>query len=452
GATWGNALAEYDLGGPDRFDKFLAKQGAAGLAAAYRRAMMPLSPEEEADFRERLSRALREHSWSLLNRSGSMGSLRHLTPEHLLPGPGGWGDATEANVRQCIQDVDWTDRQRPFQPNFTCREHHFRLWQAWLNANDRRERLLNWAASLQVSNQNVQIAGVEKLRAAAIADRLDSPAEESLSRLAFNPEQNAWQWLSEAVPDLDSKLDQAKRDCIDRLLPPLQRYLPVRAIQSWGDWKPQPFRLVGPTEAVLAPINPDEVAAEAVAKLAVGVDAEHALRHFVAEQTMALLRNHGDYAWKMLIEALPTRGRTRRDLESVRKDCTAESLAHALHISRTWGSAGYDILGLEASADGEPCVPVRYEVKGLPKRGSSIRVFLSPNELAVYRRVSLNGSGVTADPRYRGWWRLVGVWPEGLAMDLTDSLKPLLDGQAGPLAELGKHGLSPQGLILTLTR
>ena len=94
---------------------------------------------------------------------------------------------------------------------------------------------------------------------------------------------------------------------------------------------------------------------------------------------------------------------------------------------------------------------IRYEVKGLPEAGTKIRVFLSPNELAVYRKVVRNSDGED-NRRYRGQWRLIGVEPKGRAVDITEFLLPLLDETEGPLASLGRDGFAPDGLMLSISR
>lgn len=97
-------------------------------------------------------------------------------------------------------------------------------------------------------------------------------------------------------------------------------------------------------------------------------------------------------------------------------------------------------------------MPVRYEVKGLPAEGAAVRIFLSSNELAVYRRVCRNGRGEHDEPRYRGRWRLMAIEPHGKAIDLTSYLDPLLDDKDGPMTTLSSKGFSPDGLILTIQR
>ena len=146
--------------------------------------------------------------------------------------------------------------------------------------------------------------------------------------------------------------------------------------------------------------------------------------------------------------AFPSRGRSG-------ENGTPEStgpLAGALHVSATWGSAGYDLVGLEFNSESSTAEVVRYEVKALPAKGRNIRVFISPNELAVYRRVLRNGGEESDDPRYRGHWRLVAVETDGRAVDITEFLSPLIDDVTGPLAILGRDGFAPDGLMLSINR
>ena len=174
---------------------------------------------------------------------------------------------------------------------------------------------------------------------------------------------------------------------------------------------------------------------------------EVALRKLIVEQTAVILNDTPD-DWDLLSCALPSKGVVRRKFEDARND--NGPLADALHVSATWGSAGYNLVGLQWNPESGAVEVVRYEVKALPEAGTRIRVLISPNELAVYRRVVRNEE--PDNPRYRGQWRLIGVEPNGRAVDVTDFLSPLLDESKGPLASLGRDGFAPDGLMLSISR
>ena len=53
------------------------------------------------------------------------------------------------------------------------------------------------------------------------------------------------------------------------------------------------------------------------------------------------------------------------------------------------------------------------------------------------------------EPR-RGRWKLIGVHTGGKAQDLTHLLDVVHDESSGPLAELARHGLAFDSLILSI--
>ncbi len=168
-------------------------------------------------------------------------------------------------------------------------------------------------------------------------------------------------------------------------------------------------------------------------------------------------RGQLDPAWQMLMAATPSTGKTREALRQARsrwiEEQTPTSLAEGLHISRIWGNAGYDFLGLESgeAAVGGPVV-VRYETKGVPDGDGEARIYLSDNERRVATRVRQEPTGEPGDDRYVGKWKLIAVEPQGRAIDITPLVVDLLDHPKTVLKSLLKQGLSPDGLILRLRR
>ena len=140
---------------------------------------------------------------------------------------------------------------------------------------------------------------------------------------------------------------------------------------------------------------------------AVGDAAELSLLEWVVKQVDQLRGVEGFE--DVLLGVFKKGTKTRRE---VRAALTSGDLASALHIASRWSGAGFDVLGLEQTADG--LVPVRYECKGIAASSRRIRIHLSRNELGVARRVRREGNGK---------WLLVGVQPDGVCVDLTGFLQ-----------------------------
>src|SRR5207249_1532611 len=103
--------------------------------------------------------------------------------------------------------------------------------------------------------------------------------------------------------------------------------------------------------------------------------------------------------------------------------------------------------GLEENDFGTP-MAVRYECKAARRLIGPLRVYVSANELAMFRRTH---DGRQLD-QLSGTWKLVAVEPNGRAIDLTILLEPLVDDVAGPLARLAKLGFTTDAMILTVDR
>ena len=173
------------------------------------------------------------------------------------------------------------------------------------------------------------------------------------------------------------------------------------------------------------------------ARLAYGEEAEQSLLRWVLAQTEPLLTQPG--ARELLLAALPIGSATRGKVEQA---LDRGDLERALWVADLWSGAGYDLLGLEKSAEGQLEV-VRYECKGLAAGTGRIRVFLSRRELAIARKVHQEGPGR---------WLLVGVEPTGRSINLTPLLADLLVESALPLEPLFDRGLEPDGLRLLVER
>jgi len=203
--------------------------------------------------------------------------------------------------------------------------------------------------------------------------------------------------------------------------------------------------LPGPVDVEFGIRTAEALAEENVARAESGRDAEDAFADWVVGTTRKVLEHHGDTAWSMLFGALrPTARKARERLERARKE--PQTLGEALHVATYWRSAGYDFLGLEED-DSDAPLAVRYECKAARRATGSLRVYVSANELAVFRRTHAGHAD-----RLPGTWKLVAVEPAGRALDLTALLKPLVDEAEGPLAQLATEGFTTDALILTVDR
>jgi hypothetical protein len=101
------------------------------------------------------------------------------------------------------------------------------------------------------------------------------------------------------------------------------------------------------------------------------------------------------------------------------------------------------MLGLKVNANGL-VDPVRYEVKALGEE-PLVRIFISKNEIAVYRETRGQGEKVRTDLA-KGTWDLVGIRPERVPVILTGALAPVVDPLACGLETLKAAGFSPESL------
>ena len=452
GPAWSNAITEYEAGGLARIDVLLRKSGAQALCESYRRQLRPLSSEARRGIANRIQTALARIGTSLRELERYSPTTRLLSPADLVVPGVGWGERTEDAVQRCLDDAGWTEVDYVFKPEFQCREVNRQAWEKWLETGSRRLRLLIMVQALELGEEINSRKEAEALLGTAMAQRLAASSSVIFARVAFDPEDAARAWLNENVTDLEEKLGDRGTLPLHEVLPPITRYKSVSAICTAGaaSWSRSTFDARKPVETVLAPITQEQKAEDDSTKTRMGGDAEVALRDLIVDQTALILASDAD-AWNILSHALPPKGVVRRKFEDARNQ--GGPLADVLHVSATWGSAGYDLIGLERVRESDDVEAVRYEVKALPAAGKKIRVFLSPNELAVYRRVARNASDKEPDvPRYRGQWRLVGVEPDGRAVDITEFLTPLMDDSDGPLALLGRDGFAPDGLMLSISR
>jgi hypothetical protein len=445
GSLFARALGRHEPGEPERLEKFVEKEGAAPLVEAYRREFHDPSSEVLTAVREKTIEALDRLGLRLTDPEMPLGHMRPLTPANL--DGGGDADLRGADLQGALDDIDWSDQEAVFRPRFECTGRHHGLWREWFD--DWSERLMPYVAELHERDETTDVPSEERLT----RDLQNYVRERESPRLQFEPEEAVVRWLESRLETLPDELSATT------LLERVRRYSPMyETVESVGDadeagWERRTVEASGPDERERGTVDPDDIAREMAARSAVGDEAERALADRVAERTARLLERAAERgaeadAWEILLEVIPPNGATARNLHDAHdrwnKARTPRSLEAGFHIARIWDGAGYDVLGLDESPEGD-LQAVRYEVKGLPRDGDVVKVHLTANELSVYRKVRLETD--TAD-RYCGEWRLVGVEPSGTAIDLTDQLTDL----PNLVADLRREGFDHDGLVLFVER
>jgi len=424
---WKSALTEYEAG-ESRFNEHLERLGADSLVDCYRRQIAPLDEERLARLQERVSRTLSACGVRLRDEARRRSGAAFLRPADLTPLRDG---ITEDGLNDALDALTSVAEERAFVPRAEFRHDNLGLWHEWVRQDDREVRLLRW--KFDRTEADVERPQDATLKGGPWGADLQRFVHERAARLDFQCEAVARDWVGLGPAD----------GPLDALLPPLVVYQPLTCYEDDPGIRPvsiAPFRTVS---RELEPETADERQQADVVRASKGAAAEERALDWLIRTTREVLAAKGEAAWKALASALPMDGKLRREWEAARGSGDEAVLKH-LRVSARWGSAGFDILGLELQG-GEPA-PVRYEVKALPVSSGRVRVFVSRNELSVAKKVRDHAAG----GRYgAGRWILLGVTPEGRAINLTKALDPLFDDQQGPLVALASHGVRPDALEIT---
>ncbi|WP_437915097.1 hypothetical protein WME73_06390 [Sorangium sp. So ce302] len=450
GGLWSQAIAAYEDGkrrggaGLELFRAFLKKRNAATLEDAYAQVFRPLGRDGLKALCTKVDQSLASIDTRLHTHELTIDELRALGAASLITPSGGWSETTEADVQRVIDGIEWSEDERAYRPSFACRARNVARWEEWVGRARRRDRIIELACAVEAASG----APIATPREEGVA--LDGFAAERAHRVGFDPVSVATEWLAQHASDPTWAQRIVDEHALDAALPrPASRYQPV-------------LDLVGPERAVirahvvarrsagevhLKPVTPEQIAAENFARNALGGEAEDAFAPYVVSRTREVLGEHGDAAWTTLLGAVRPRTEARRRLERARADDIR--LLDALHVSKFWGSAGYDLLGLDFEPTTHAPTIARYECKAVAAISALIRVFLSPNEVAVYART--RPDYVPQDQRLLGTWRLVAVEPTGCAHDLTHLIEPLVSS-GSHVDKLAEIGLSADGWMLTVER
>lgn len=447
GSLFARALSEYDgEAGERRLDRFVAKTDAGPLVEEFERQFHPLGDDAASDLLNKSERALDSLGLELVEDSKNVPRLPNLAPNDITLNDADDG-VTESEVNDAFKTLELSVSQTPFAPRFHCQNRHVEEWQNWFDTNN--ERLVPYLVELCHSNGNPDIEPED------VTQGLNQfVAGEESAKLGFTPSKAVIRWLrqqsvpSEDVPEPGELLAQVRQFA--------PRYKSVQTVEASADagWTRGTVSTPTPSEIERGTVEVADVADTMRAQGAVGEEAEVAFLDNVVSTTAKHLRQakqNGslDDATETLTRPLPTGGKTEANLQSSLEAWEASSkqddLAAGLHISTVWDGAGYDLLGLERS-DGE-LRATRYEVKALPEEGVRVRAYLSSNELAVYRDVCIEPD-TTDEPKYTGDWQLIGVEPDGRALNLTAELEDLTDY----LNPLRSNGFDHDGIVLYVDR
>ncbi len=442
--------------------RLIEREGAEPLVAGYKSALMPLTSADEGRFKARVVESLATAGARLNDPDATIDQLRRLRKEDLLPLDGGhWSqDITARTITEKLNAATWEDRERPFIPVLSVEADNALEWKSWLG-EDGWGRRLDVFALHQIrchGHPDEQLQDLQARRQQWLEQHVFMRMMD-LSCLAI-----ASEWLREVLAGaseltLDIAPDRIK-DTLRTFAPRFQPVTGLKTVAAVG-WSAPQTTLSGPSKAEITPGTRDDYDRANAIKSAIGDEAERALLPFIAKQTHNVLQNAqhvGDdevkIAWETLMAAAPSSGKTHQALETAHSKWRAnpkpECLEEALHVSRIWGNAGFDFLGLEEK-DGAP-VAVRYETKGLPDGHGPAYIHLSNNERCVANRVCLAKPGNPDDIRYQGDWRLIAVERDGQAIDLTGLVVDLIKRPEDVLGELLAKGMMPDGLLLRLNR
>jgi len=449
GSLFARALSEYDRDDRDdgqrRLDRFVKKSDAGPLVEEFERQFHPLSDDAATDLINKTQQALNNLGLELREGSQSVPRLPNLGPGDITF-EDATGELSESGINDELEALDISESQTHFAPTFSCKDIHLEEWENWFNSHD--ERLVPYLVDLCQSH------GHPDIEAEDVTNKLTKVAvREQCAKLLFDPSTTVVEWLqTQSIPNTTIP-DPAELLTEVRQFAP--RYKTVHTVTELPDgWSRGTVSKPTPSEIERGTVEVSDVAKTMRAQGAVGQEAELAFRHEVAQTTATHFQQADetdsiDEAVETLLQPLPSGGKTEANLQSAietwRGSRNHEDLASGLHISSVWDGAGYDLLGLEQSND-ELCA-TRYEVKALPEEGSRIKLYLSSNEIAVYRDVCLKPDTIE-EPKYTGDWQLIGVEPDGQAINLSAELVDLTD-LLGPLRSAG---FDHDGIVLYVDR
>lgn len=433
---WRAALGEYEAGDLARLDDYLDRLGVRSeLVEAMQAGLAPLDDSLLAAHRAVVVDVLAGFGLDLVDPAWNANRARTLLlGTHVRLGVGGRADSTEEQVDKALREALYEGDASRFIPTFSASSFYLDAWKRFVGTDQLELRILRETHDRRYGGQGPRD---EDLVAGPLADELLAFVRTRAGNLSFDPEAVAWSWLG--IPHAGRRLEE--------WLPKIGLFKPVTAAPALAVWSALIAHEVRPSTSTATPPTKDERDAVDAKKAEKGDGAEDALLKWVVPRTRELLARFGEAARLALLGAFPATGLARERMEKAGFGTDESALREALWVSRRWRGSGFDIVGLDLDAEGRVMV-ARHEVKSLPD-SDRVRLFISANELAVYRATRRPGTAIRADLRC-GIWNLVGVRQNGEALILTGALAPVLDPASGGLGALKVSGFSPDDLQLVV--
>jgi hypothetical protein len=418
-ADWRAALSVVVPGAEaqPRLDAYLERRGVErALWEKYKRLLAPLEAGRLQALARAVQRALQDVDVELKEPIVDFLKVRCLLTEHFVRFE---ASCKESDLRAALAEMRLEADLVPYRPTFRCRTPNLASFEAWLDEDHRKERLLAHVHSARFDTEPP--TGTPLLRG-PLASELQTHARARASYLNFDCERVARTWAD--LP-LEGELD-------------LPRWIAFQKVESVTI--PKKFetvkRIVDSASTVEhGAYDADKEIDRQTRMAARGGDAEYRIAELALRETQDLLDRDPETGWRSLRSALIAGGKVHEAF--VHAEAAGGLTLELLHISKRWNSAGFDVLGLERAGDGVQ--PVRYEVKAIGAATGLVRFFLSPNEFGTLQAVEDPGRG----GRFAsGSWKLVGVASDGGAPDLTPHVRRLL-------ALPARRALADEGVRLT---
>ena len=439
-------------------EAFVDRKGATPLVDTYERIFDGPSDEERKRLLAATRVALEDEGITL--KTDAVNGLRRLTPRDIVV-PDRKAAITERDINNALDaiEIPGTRDWEWYRPRFQCYEIHTSEWESWIATHE--DKLVPYLLNL------VHDGGLGDYTKETLIDSLITYVRGTeCQKVAFQPETAVVRWI--ATLDLD--INESKIPESDSLKTEFNEYgatfNPIQEIRDIADANPpgNSPNQTKPSTKDGGVFDPEREREKKRAQRAYGQGAEDVARAKIVELTAtALEKVHECDSLKTVrgtevtdvtdaIEVLcwpfydggVTETHVREHLSEFDINATSgrEILGEALHISKVWDGAGFDLIGLELA--GQQLQPVRYEIKALSDDFSDAKVYLSKKQYAVYQAVTDSSKN---SQTFAGDWQLLGVTKSGTAYNLTSSLAALPDDA---LANLRANGFDHDGLILTL--
>lgn len=439
-------------------EAFVDQKGATPLVDTYERVFDQLTDEERELLRDATATALDEEDITL--NTDAVNHLRRLTPRDIEL-PDSQPSLTETDINRALDAVDLPDTRdwEWYRPRFRCYELHTSEWQSWFA--DHEDQLVPYLLKI------VHKGGLGDYDTETLTDRLITYVRnDECEKVAFQPEVAVINWLGTLELDIEASEIPDPESLEAEFEDHGTTFKPIQEIKDITDTDITEASLerARPNKKGSGVFNLEDDTERKRAQMAYGQGAEDVARREIVDRTVAALDTVRESDHTLTVQGTEvndiedavdvlcwpfydggvTESQVREYLEEFVATGDRTALGDALHISKVWDGAGFDLIGL-GLADGR-LQPVRYEIKALSDDLSEAKVYLSKNEYAVYQAVHDDEND---NQNRAGEWRLQGVTESGVAYDLTSSLAGLPDEA---LAALRDNGFDHDGLILTLER